>query len=624
VTRISRAVQADPFTAYRTQDAGGPLRLFNDAGVLVAADIQVARRLTALAQDDNPLVTLAAAFAVRAARMGHVYVNLAALQDAITVDVEDPLDADVLPWPEPVAWVRLLLKSPLVAVGEGDATDCDDRQARPLRLLGNSLYLDRYWREERQVAVDLARLRDGRPTEVHFARLDDGLGRLFGEEPEDSQSRAASAAVTHRLTVVAGGPGTGKTTTIGRITALLAEQAEPQRPMLALAAPTGKAAARLQEAIRDSADEVTNDKLLRAWIGELEASTLHRLLGWTPGRHSRFRHSRGRHLPHDVVIVDEASMISLTLMARLVEAIRPDARLILVGDPDQLTSIEAGAVLGDIVGAGAAKYDGIVLLDRVYRFGPGIAEVASAVRRGEADAAVEALARGAEGVTWIPIDPVDADPAGALAPVRDRAVAAGRAIMVSARAGAANDALVALDAFRLLCAHRRGPHGVARWLREVESWLSGDLDASEGSFYMGRPLLVTENDYELRLFNGDTGVVIAGGDGSPVAVFDRGRAHAVSPSRVGAVDTVYAMTIHKSQGSQFDAAAVLLPPPTSSILTRELLYTAITRARRELVLVGTETSIRAAIRRPAARATGLSDRLWGAVPKTGATSDPPA
>jgi exodeoxyribonuclease V alpha subunit len=619
VTRIPRPVRADPFAAYRVQGADGLLRLFNDAGVLAAADIQIARRLAALAHDEDALVILAAAFAVRAPRMGHVYVSLAALRDTVAVDAEEPLDMDALPWPESAAWVRRLLESPLVAVGDDETADGEDGQARPLRLLGSSLYLDRYWREERQVAADLAALRDGRPAEVHLARLDDGLGRLFGEEAESSQRRAAWAAVTHRLTVVAGGPGTGKTATIGRIAALLAEQAEPQRPLLALAAPTGKAAARLQEAIRDCAGEVAGDSSLRAWMGELEASTLHRLLGWRPARHSRFRHGRGRRLPHDVVIVDEASMISLTLMARLTEALRPDARLVLVGDPDQLTSIEAGAVLGDIVGSGAAEYDGIAVLDRVYRFGPGIAEVAVAVRRGDADAAVEALSRGPEGVIWIPVDPADADPAGILAPVRDRAVAAGRAIVASARAGDADDALVALEAFRVLCAHRRGPHGVARWLREVESWLSGDLDAAEGRFYVGRPLLVIENDYDLRLFNGDTGVVIARHDGSREAVFDRGAALAVSPSRLGAVDTAYAMTIHKSQGSQFEAAAVLLPPPSSRILTRELLYTAITRARRELVVVGEEASIRAAIQRPAARATGLSRRLWDGVPEAGET-----
>ena len=198
------------------------------------------------------------------------------------------------------------------------------------------------------------------------------------------------------MTVVAGGPGTGKTTTVARIVALLLEQAAAAgapEPLVALAAPTGKAAARLDEAVHDEAAALDVSDDVRTRLAALDASTLHRLLGWRPGSHSRFRHDRGNRLPHDVVIVDETSMVSLSLMARLVEAVRPEARLILVGDPGQLTSIEAGAVLGDIVGPGASADDGIVVLDRVHRFGGGIARVAEAIRRGDADAVIAALGR---------------------------------------------------------------------------------------------------------------------------------------------------------------------------------------------------------------------------------------
>jgi len=521
--------------------------------------------------------------------------------------------------------------------------------------------------------------------------LQEGLSRLFpdttgatpstgpaspSDEGPDRQRLSAAAAVLRPLTVVAGGPGTGKTTTVARILALLDEQAEAAGtppPLVALTAPTGKAAARLEEAVHEEAARLDVDDSRRRRLLATHASTLHRLLGWQPGNRSRFRHNRSNRLPHDVVVVDETSMVSLSQMARLVEAVRPDARLVLVGDPQQLASVEAGAVLGDIVGpaadgllmraqaradlgaatgaavdageppGGTAIGDGIVVLRRVHRFGGGIAAVADAVRRGDADATIAALSAGHDDVTWIPVDLADpmaararpdpiptggpgADPSGdaghepgagraaTLAAVREAAVAAGTAISEAAAAGDARAALEALGGFRLLCAHRRGPYGARDWNDRVQGWLAaelGDLDVEERD-YVGRPLLVTENDYELGLYNGDGGVVVRGEGGRPSAAFERGgELLGFSPLRLGAVETVYAMTIHKSQGSQFDTAVVLLPPPESRLLTRELLYTAVTRARRELILIGTEEAVRAAVARPVARASGLGERLWG-------------
>jgi exodeoxyribonuclease V alpha subunit len=431
--------------------------------------------------------------------------------------------------------------------------------------------------------------------------------------------------------VVAGGPGTGKTTTVARIVALLLEQAGAagrRPPLVALAAPTGKAAARLQEAVQAESARLPIGASTRTSLLGLRASTLHRLLGWRRGSHSRFAHDRDNRLPHDVVIVDETSMVSLWLMARLVEAVRPEARLILVGDPGQLTSIEAGVVLADIVGdperrraaerppdqaprdaerrpaAGLAA--GIVLLERVHRYGGGIATLAQAIRDGDGEATVEALRSMPAGVTWLE--------SGEMQLVRDRAVAAGRAVTDAARSGGARQALEELSRFRLLCAHRRGPYGARDWNDRVQGWLAaelGDLHVEERD-YVGRPLLVTENDYELGLYNGDGGVIVRGEGGRPSAAFERGgELLGFSPLRLGAVETVYAMTIHKSQGSQFDTAVVLLPPPDSRLLTRELLYTAVTRARLELILSGSEEAVRAAVARPVARASGLGDRLWG-------------
>jgi exodeoxyribonuclease V alpha subunit len=556
--------------------AAGALREFNEAGVLAAADLHVARRLAELAGEEDEAVLLAAALAVRGPRLGHVFVDVATIRDTVTVDTDEPVDLGALPWPDADGWLERLAVSPLVAVGE------EPGEPRPLRLVGSALYLDRYWREERQVAADLLALSGEAPGAVP-----DDLARLF--EP-GRQRDAAETALRRRFAVIAGGPGTGKTTTVARTLALILEQGDP---LVALAAPTGKAAARLTEAVHDEAAKLEVDEHVRARLLDLEASTLHRLLGWRPDSRSRFRHDRGNRLPHDVVVVDEASMVPLSRMARLVEAVRADARLILVGDPDQLASIEAGAVLGDIVGA---AHDSVVELEHVYRFGERIGRVADAIRRNDGDATIEALA----GVTWIP------DPADALEPLRQRAVTAARAVTSAAQAGDALAAIRALGAFRLLCAHRRGPYGVSGWTALIEAWLGQEATG----WYVGRPLLVTENDYGLNLFNGDTGVVIATGDDQFSAAFERGgRIVEFSPTRLAAVDTVYAMTVHKSQGSQFDTAAVVLPEPSSQILTRELLYTAVTRAQEELILVGSEEAIRAAVARPIARASGLRSRL---------------
>ena len=479
---MSELRDADPFEVRRALRPPAELRAFNEAGVLAAADVHVAARLMALAGEDDPDVALAAALAVRAPRLGHVYADLATVRDTTVVDVEEPVDIAALPWPEVAGWVARLAASELVG--------------GPLRLEGTRVYLDRYWREERQIADDLRAFGGGARAggapagaggpAVREDVLRDGLARLFG--PDDERQRAAAeAAVRRRLAVVAGGPGTGKTTTVARIAALLDEQAQAAgvpAPLIALAAPTGKAAARLEEAVHDEARGLDVSEATRAALLGLEASTLHRLLGRRRGSHSRFRHHRGNRLPHDVVVVDETSMVSLSLMARLVEAVRPEARLVLVGDPGQLSSIEAGAVLGDIVGP--ATGEGIVVLDRVHRFGGGIASLAGAVRDGDADRALEVLRAAPEGVTWIEHDAADGDGLGL---VRRRAVDAGRAVFHAAREGDAEGALAALGAFRLLCAHRRGPYGVAAWGPQVEGWLTADVGgfSADDRWYAGRP-----------------------------------------------------------------------------------------------------------------------------------------
>jgi exodeoxyribonuclease V alpha subunit len=645
----------------RVLRAPGLLAAWNDAAILTPADVHVAHRLSALVGEADASVALACALAVRATRLGHVCADLAEVATTVTSDLDPPADITALPWPEPADWVTAIGRSPLV--GTADAAD-QQLPARPFRLDGTRLYLDRLWRQERQVARELlARAAAAAPA------LDEGLRQrtlevLIPSEGAagpggDAQRRAAAAVVRGRLTVIAGGPGTGKTTTVARVLTLLdrLSVAEGTRPLrIGLAAPTGKAAAQLEEAVRTEArtlagdDDDTRTRLLR-----VEATTLHRLLGWRPGDRSRFEHDRLRPLPHDVVVVDELSMVSLSLMAALVDAVRRDARLILVGDPGQLASVEAGAVLGDIVGpalqrpavtgaplrgnggGGSARVGGdtsgsplaerIVVLRRVHRFGGGIADLADAVQRGDGTAAMAVLRRGGVNgdVTFLDVDLRAADRStwsattAVLAPVRHAVVTAGRRVATAAAAGDAPAALAALGAMRVLCAHRRGPAGAQTWSAEIQRWLTAALPHEgrrlrvAGGWSIGEPLLVTRNDPVLGLSNGDVGVVVATGGGRVRAVFPgRTSLLEVAPSRLAAVSTVHAMTIHKSQGSQFTEVAVLLPDPASPVLTRELLFTGITRAQQRLTVVGTEASVRRAVARPVARGSGLRTALWSA------------
>jgi exodeoxyribonuclease V alpha subunit len=477
---------------------------------------------------------------------------------------------------------------------------------------------------------------------------------LFGgdADPDHLQPIAAAAAVRSAVSVIAGGPGTGKTTTVARVLALLEEQSRAAGrppPRLVLAAPTGKAGARLEEAVRGEAADLPIDEATRRHLLALRGTTIHRLLGFNPANRTRFRHHREDRLPEDVIVVDETSMVSLSLMARLLEAIRPGARIVLVGDPEQLASVEAGAVLGDIVGPASSELrtssamrrrlaedtgyevpaggpagsesvigDGIVVLRYVHRHGGAIAELARAIQRADADAAVAVLAQSGTNVEWVDLEAADLAVTAGRDAIEAGATENGRAVIEAATAGRADAALAALNGFRVLCAHRRGAEGVEGWTHQIESWLLQQVDGfSTGpGWYVGQPLLVTENDYSLGLYNGDIGVVVSegdsDGDGRMVAAFERGgEIIRVSPTRLAAVDTVYAMTVHKSQGSQFHTVAFLVPPSGSRLLTRELLYTAVTRAQERLILVGGEDPIRAAIERPISRASGLRQALWG-------------
>ncbi|MEJ2888795.1 exodeoxyribonuclease V subunit alpha [Actinomycetospora aeridis] len=597
--------------------ATGLLAAFNARGVLAAGDVHVARRLGRLGAEDDEQVLLAAALVVRALRAGSVCLDLAAVDRTVLAEGDEVVDTSDLPWPDPEPWTAACAASPLVGTDDGSAT------GRPLRLVDGLLYLDRYWRQEQQVRETLARRAAAAAPAVDTDRLRSALDRLYPTAgPEDAQRRAVAVCTLRWTSVLAGGPGTGKTTTVATLLAVLRDQDPTLR--IALAAPTGKAAARMQEAL----GEVELPEADGARIAGLSASTIHRLLGPIRGS-SRFRHDRHRHLPFDVVVVDETSMVSLTLMARLLEAVRPDARLVLVGDPDQLASVEAGAVLGDLVGTpadpepeldgaldrvgapGPPVRGGVTVLDRTWRFHGTIARLAAAIRSGDADDAVAALRAGEHDVVFVEDSDLTTRDPGGLAELREEVVGSAAETELAALDGDAPLALARLDEHRLLCAHRRGPFGVTRWAADVERWLveSGPVADRDEEWYPGRPLLVTANDHDRGIYNGDTGVVI-GTPRGPRAAFARGGAPVeIAPSLLDGIATVYAMTVHRAQGSQFARVSVILPPAESPLLTRELLYTAVTRARVRVRLVGSEEAVRAAIARPIGRASGLRRRL---------------
>jgi exodeoxyribonuclease V alpha subunit len=640
---------------------------FVRAGVFAAAEVHLAATLARLSPALSDEVVLGLAIAARGPRLGHVCVVLDDVRSQVHGDLDER--AHDLPWPEPSTWAAALAASPLVA----SPADHLVEPVRPLVWDGRRLYLQRYWHYEVQVADELrARAAEGADTlpAGSTAALDAALDTFFApelpvprDEPADPdaaaavepdlQRRAAQVALSHGLAVIVGGPGTGKTRTVARLLAAAQLVAGQQgRPLkVALAAPTGKAAARMTEAVRLAVDELEADPLLDlpADLAELlratTATTVHGLLGSLPG--TRFRHDRQHPLPHDLVVVDETSMVALPLMAHLLAAVRPDARLVLVGDPYQLASVEAGTVLSDVVGPAAelpsARSSGssgsadtadladtpgpaavagtdagttgplaghVAVLRRARRFGAdsAIAALADAVRAGDADTALAVLDGPRTDAVWVR----DSDAAG-LAELERVVVDAGVEVAMAALAGLASSGLDAASRVKVLAATRHRRLGLHDWSERIEAAVAARVPELQRTrrWYVGRPVMVTANDKLNRIANGDVGLVVAQGDGIAVA-FAAGEddVRLLPPSRLDRVETWWAMTIHKSQGSEFAHAIVSLPPADSPLLTRELLYTAVTRARERVTVVGDETALRGAIERPITRASGLRDRLW--------------
>jgi exodeoxyribonuclease V alpha subunit len=569
-------------------------------------------------------VALGMALAARAVAEGHSCLSLTGADPALPGDP---------PFCTVDELVNGLRSSPLVA---------QTGESRPLVLDGTRLYLHRYWHYESRLAVRLNELlaRPPEPLDIAPLRRDGGLFDYswVSDGATHWQAVAAGVALRHRFSVISGGPGTGKTYTVLRlikvlIDAALAAGGSP--PVIRLAAPTGKAAARMMDSVQQGLDRLPDAGTLLDHLPE-KASTLHRLLGIGFGTVLP-RYNREHPLAADVVIVDEASMVDLPLMAKLADALPDDGRLILLGDRYQLTSVESGSVLAELCAAAGVNAfsqaqrtvlaplldttpdahasrdahatllgDHVVTLQTSHRFRPDspIGRVAAAVNSGDADAAIS-IGREADDVLTLALE--DAVDLATLA----QTIANEYTRVLSASAPQA--ALDALDAVRLLTATRVGPAGSIAMNQRIQERLTGDAnDPHAPRWYHGRPVLVVQNDYRQNLFNGDTGVCLADVNGNLRVWFrtDSGPT-SLLPNALPAHETAYAMTVHKSQGSEFDAVWLLLPPTDVQVLSRELVYTGITRARRRVTVLGPEAVFRAAVGRVIRRDSGLGERLAG-------------
>lgn len=605
------------------------LALAVEQGMLRPLDRYFALWMGRFAKTQDPGLLLAAALVSWRSGQGDVCLDLPAYAGRpLFVTPEGEAG-----WPAPGLdeWRQVLCRS--AVVGRPGET--------PPLVLDHSdrLYLRRYWQLEQDLLQSLRQRLGVWAAGVDIDLLQAGLRRLFpsqGTDP-DRQQFAAALAVLRTFCVITGGPGTGKTRTVTAILALLLEQAAGKSLRIALAAPTGKAAARLSESIAVAREQLPLSAELAAAI-PTQAMTLHRLLGFRPDRVEP-RHGAEHPLRLDVLVVDEVSMVDLPLMSRLLAALPAKARLILLGDKDQLASVEAGMVLGDLCGRGrsgigpgwatlsellAAPHQGpsnqasigehILMLDKSYRFAgtSGIGALAQAVNRGESGTALDWLRSDQyQDIALLELE------AQRLPEYLHRQVLPG--YIPYLQAGTPEAALAAFGRFRVLCALRDGPFGVSGLNRLIEQGLRAKgLIRGTQAMYRGRPLLVTSNDYSQGLFNGDLGLVLTDPESSMPRVYfaTSTGTRSLLPGRLPAHETVFAMTVHKSQGSEFDEVLLVLPDGGSPVLTRELVYTAITRARHRVTILGSPASLELALASRVERSSGLLEGLWGAPGKT--------
>lgn len=606
------------------------------AGIIREIDFHFARFISGLCPYDDPDIFMGAALVSNAAGNGDIYLDLA-------LSAGKPLGeglgaASRLRCPQLNAWTEKLYASPVVG---------SPGELRPLILdKKNRLYLYRYWDYERKLADLILKRAQEHIGVIDESLLRNSLQRLFPEASDngiDWQKVAALAATLNKFCLISGGPGTGKTFTVAKILALLLEQAGNDRLEILLAAPTGKAAARLSESIRTAKKTLNCRKDIVDAIPS-ESHTIHRLLKTIPGS-PYFIHNSENQLPGDVLVVDEASMIDLALMSKLLEAIPTTARLILIGDKDQLASVEAGSVLGDICDRNRVHgfserfckrlekitgkefnvgiehdnlknglQDCIVVLKKSFRFTESstIGKLSRSVNCGDVEKVLDVLKTSPIPISWIETQGRK-DLFQALA----KKIIQGYAEYLETTDP--QTALERFNRFKILCAVNIGPFGVNAVNMLAEKALSREgLIQPEQDWYMGRPVLITRNDYNLGLFNGDMGIALPAPDSDNKDLYvyfpgSSGQLRRFLPQRLPEHATVFAMTVHKSQGSEFDDVLLILPEKDYPVLTRELIYTAITRARQNISIWGTEGVVRAAVSRKIERTSGLRDALWASV-----------
>ena len=626
-------------------------------------------RLDAAAGDE---VVLGAAIASDQLARGHVCLDLASVAQ-ITFSIQGAGERFVRydDWPPRDAWIQKLRASAAVEVR--DCADDAENLERPLVLdvEHGKLYLARYWYYQQKLAKNISARVGAPPMVLDETRLVEGIELLFPDRAQPGgrdQCVAAANAVDQRFSVITGGPGSGKTTTVAKLLALRLMQAlDPGALKVVLMAPTGKAAQRLNESLGRVTAQLRVPREIRARLEVVKAGTIHRMLGWTPvppERGGPFRHGAESPLDADVIVVDEASMVDLGLLWRLFDAIRPEAQVVLMGDRDQLASIEAGGVLGDLCGDASHADPGrmsasrrtvleqrtgmsslsslgsgspgpladhVITLRHSHRFDPAgvLGRLALCVRGGDDEGVIESL-RGSDPalIRWSDARSTDA----ARAVILQEAVAHYEPYLelLHENPRGSLEVLRRLNRFRILCAHRSGVLGESNLNQGVAGRLvaRGRIAASRG-LHPGSPIMVTRNSYHQQLFNGDVGVLVQGDESEAGGVFglfedssaEAGGYRRVPAALIPAPQACYAITIHKSQGSEFHRVLVVLPERPSPILTRELLYTAVTRVSDEvdaatgarspgtLHLVGSEAVIRAAVAQRIRRTSGLSDAL---------------
>ena len=548
--------------------------------------------------DIDDLTSLSAALVCEANQAGNVCIDLESQQHR-PLFTSSRIDISEIPTGVEVShWCQHLKASPCIATPNNIA---------PMTLDGSRLYLNRFWFYEDYIANRITAM-ISTPTAIDYADVSARLERLFGtdDEIDQDQKQAVLTSASYPFSVISGGPGSGKTSTVIRILTVLLALDPGCR--IALAAPTGKAAARMSDSIRQRIDQTPANMKIKSSM-PLEARTIHRLLRY---RRKGFEYNERHQLPVDCVIIDEASMIDLKLMFHLLSALPAQTRLILLGDRDQLASVAAGNVLGDITGHGhkldaatAAVASSIALLGNNYRFGndSAIGEIAGSVNQGNSDLAIQLLRGDTRGLRWFEEsrDELHGD-------ARDWLTETYQAVF---EAGTADDALRAYEKTRVLCATNRGPLGVDAINLLVSGSFTAGRDLPESGLYAGLPIMITRNHHDLNLFNGDTGILWQRGD-SLRACFRNsdGGLRELAVSRLPGFTPAWASTVHKSQGSEFDSVLLILPSdPDSDALSRELLYTAITRARRQFFIHAPAGAIVSAIERLTRRHSGLAQKL---------------